>query len=206
MRTEFITALQTHESAFGIGLDAEQLERLADFYDFVQEHNPILHLVGPCTPEEFAVRHVLESLMLLSYLPADSSFADIGPGAGFPSIPCLIVRESLRAVLIESKEKKSRFLQEVATRCGISDQVEVINRQFSELKRSADVSSVTCRALDKFSKKLPQLLKWSGGTPLLLFAGPALRDEMLRLNVRFDEHLTPMSEQRFLFVIAGVAK
>jgi 16S rRNA (guanine527-N7)-methyltransferase len=199
MRSEFISAIHTHQVAFGIGLTAEQTERLADFYDLVQEHNPILHLVGPCTPEEFAIRHVLESLMLLRFLPQGARFADIGPGAGFPSIPCLIVRESLSAVLIESKDKKSRFLQEVLAKCEIGGRAEIVTSQFSEVKRP-DVSYVTCRALDKFTQKLRQLLKWSGDCTLLFYGGPALREEMVKSKLSFTEHLMPLSEQRFLFV------
>lgn len=200
MRSEFISALTVHQDAFGIDLSARQAERLADFYDLVQKHNPILHLVGPCTPEEFAVRHVLESLTLLSHLPPDSRFADVGAGAGFPSIPCLLVRESLHAVLIESKEKKSSFLREFVTKCGLADRVVVVNRQFSEVPRP-DVSFVTCRALDKFAQKLPQLLKWSGDSTMLFYGGPSLRDELLKSGRKFKEYIMPLSHQRFLFVI-----
>jgi 16S rRNA (guanine527-N7)-methyltransferase len=185
-------------------LSSHQTERLADFYELVQEHNPIMHLVGPCSPEEFAVRHVLESLTLLPHLPPDSRFADVGPGAGFPSVPCLIVGGGLRAVLIESKERKSAFLQEVLEKCELTGRAEIVNRQFSELKRP-DVSYVTCRALDKFAQKLPQLLKWSRGSTRLFFGGPALRDELIKLKVKFTERLMPMSEQRFLYVIADAA-
>lgn len=201
MRTEFIAALQTHQAEFGIDLTAGQATRLADFYDLVQEHNPILHLVGTCTPEEFAVRHVLESLTLLKFLSHEAKFADIGPGAGFPSIPCLIVREGLHAVLIESKEKKSSFLHEAAEKCGISDRVEIFNRQFSELKRP-EVGYVTCRALDKFAQRLPQLLKWARGCDLLFFGGPSLASELAKRQVIYTEHLLPMSQQRYLFAIA----
>ena len=93
-------------------LSASSVERLADYYELVQEHNPLLHLVAPCPPEEFAVRHILESLTLLEYLPTGAKFADVGAGAGLPSIPCLLVRDDLRSVLIESKEKKARFLED----------------------------------------------------------------------------------------------
>jgi len=161
----------------------------------------VLHLVGPCTPEEFAVRHVLESLILLKFLPQEAKFVDVGPGAGLPSLPCLIVRSGLRAVLIESKEKKSNFLHEAAGHCGIADQVQILNRQFSEVERPG-AGYVTCRALDKFAQKLPQLLKWSRGCELLFFGGPLLASELTKLRVRYQEHLLPMSQQRYLFVIA----
>ena len=68
----------------------EEGATLADYYELVQANNPLLHLVAPSSPEEFAVRHVLESLALLKFLPERAKFADVGAGAGLPSIPCLI--------------------------------------------------------------------------------------------------------------------
>ena len=200
MRAEFIAGLRAHQRAFEIELTDDQTERLADFYEFVQEHNPVLHLVGPCSPEEFAVRHVLESLTLLALVPGGSRFADVGPGGGFPSVPCLIVRDNLRAVLVESKEKKSRFLQEAAARCNIADRAEIVTRQYAEVKMP-DVGFITCRALDKFLPQLPKLLKWSAGATRLFFGGPSMRDELHKVKVPYREHLIPLSEQRFLFVI-----
>ena len=200
MRAEFISGIRSNHQAFGIGLTDDSVELLADYYDLIREHNPILHLVGPCTPEEFATRHILESLTLLELLPVDARFADIGPGAGLPSIPCLIARGDLRAVLIESKEKKTDFLRTAAAKLGLEERTRVINKQFSEVTRP-HVSHVTCRALDKFAERLPRLLKWSGERELLFFGGPALRDEMKRLGLTFKEKQMPLSEQRFLFVV-----
>src|SRR4051794_9008996 len=110
MREEFIQAIRTHQVAFGIDLSDPAIERLAGYFELLMEHNPLLHLVGPCSPEEFAIRHILESLTLLEYLPQGAKFADVGAGAGLPSIPCLLVREDLSAELIETKEKKTKFL------------------------------------------------------------------------------------------------
>ena len=131
VRKEFIQAINTHQTAFGLELQDEVVERLADYYELVQEHNPLLHLVGPCSPEEFAIRHILESLTLLEHLPNGAKFADVGAGAGLPSIPCLLVLEDLKAVLIESKEKKTKFLDLAVETLDISDQTNVVNKQFS---------------------------------------------------------------------------
>ena len=199
MRAEFKASLTANQDAFQLKLSDQTIERLADYYEIVQTHNPILHLVGPCSPDEFATRHILESLSLLEYLREGAHFADVGPGAGLPSIPCLIAREDLSAVLIESKEKKSEFLRRVLAECKLATRAEIINRQFSEVKRP-DVSYVTCRALDKFTQKLPQLLKWSGKCALLLFGGPALHDELERCGRHPKRILMPLSEQRYLFV------
>jgi 16S rRNA (guanine527-N7)-methyltransferase len=200
MREQLIAAIKSNQAIFGVELTGKTIDRLADYYDVVQEHNPILHLVGPSTPEEFATRHILESLTLLEFLPVNARFADIGAGAGLPSIPCLLAREDLSAVLIESKEKKTDFLRSAAARLGLEERTKVINKQFSEVTRP-HVSHVTCRALDKFTERLSRLLKWSGERDLLFFGGPALRDEMRKLGLSVTEKLMPLSEQRYLFVV-----
>ncbi|MCV4777967.1 class I SAM-dependent methyltransferase, partial [Escherichia coli] len=72
--------------------ETETLALLADYFDLVMRHNALLHLVGPCSPEDFAVRHILESIVMTGFIPTGGSFADVGAGAGLPSIPCLIAR------------------------------------------------------------------------------------------------------------------
>src|SRR4051812_11943275 len=112
MRDEFIAAIKSKQAAFGFDLSGETIQQLANYYELVIDANALLHLVAPCSPEEFAVRHVLESLTLLDYIPAGASLADVGSGAGLPSIPCLIARADLTGVLIESKGKKAKFLEQ----------------------------------------------------------------------------------------------
>ncbi len=200
MRDKLTTAIKTHQPAFDVELPEQKVEQLADYYELVHEHIPILHLVAPCSPEEFAIRHILESLTILKHLPPKAKFADVGAGAGLPSIPCLLVRNDLRAVLIESKEKKARFLEFAVEQLGLSKRVTVVNRQFEEAD-PVDCEFVTCRALDKFTEKLPRLVKWSKKRRMLLFGGDNLRQTLQKEGLKFDEKLMPMSEQRFLFTV-----
>lgn len=199
MRTDFIQSIHTRQTDFGLTLPDEAIERLADYYLLIQEHNPLLHLVAPCSPEEFAIRHILESLTLLEYLPDNAKFADVGTGAGLPAIPCLLLRKDLNAMLIESKEKKTKFLYDAIKNLGLNDKAEIVNRQFEEAD-PADCLFVTCRALDKFTEKLPRLIKWSGKRRMLLFGGPTLGEKLQSCCVPFSSVLMPMSKQRFLYV------
>ena len=201
MRSEFIEAIKTHQSTFALELPDDAIERLANYYDLMREHNPILHLVGPCSPEEFARRHILESLTLLEYLPENTRFADVGTGAGLPSIPCLLVREDLKAILIESKEKKTKFLKLGVEHLKLKYRTRIAAQQFLEADL-AHSQAVTCRALDKFTEKLPGLIKWAAGSQMLLFGGDNLRSALQNAKLRFDEKLMPMSERRFLFIVA----
>ncbi len=202
VKSEFTAAITGSQSAFGLDLGPEAIGRLAKFYEIVRESNDLLHLVAPCSAEEFAIRHILESLSLLAYLPANAKFADVGTGAGLPAIPCLLARDDLSGVLIESKEKKARFLAEAVGRLGIRERAAIINRQFEETD-AGECSFVTCRALDKFTQKLPKLMRWAGRRRMLLFGGESLAAELTRRHVRFEKVLLPLSERRFFYAAGG---
>jgi len=192
----FQQSLVANMGSFDLDLPAETISRLGEYYSLLTRWNDRLHLVAPCTAEEFAVRHVLESLMLLKHLPQNATIADIGSGGGLPIIPCLIVRPDLEATLIESSQKKSVFLRE-ATR-GLK--ATIIAQPFEQID-PPPVEFVTCRALDQFMQKLPVLLDWAPvGSTLLLFGGETLREELRKEEVSFEALLIPQSEKRFLFL------
>jgi 16S rRNA (guanine527-N7)-methyltransferase len=191
----FEQSLIANMGSFNMDLPAETVSRLGEYYSLLTRWNDRLHLVAPCSPEEFAVRHVLESLLLLQHLPPDARVADIGSGGGLPIIPCLITRPDLQATLIESSQKKSVFLRE-ATR---PFSATIIAQPFEQVP-PPPVDFVTCRALDQFTQKLPALINWAGDKTLLLFGGETLREELTKANVNFEVLLIPQSEKRFLFL------
>ena len=188
--------LRSKLSAFELELSTEALAGLSAYYSLLTRWNDRLHLVAPCSPEEFATRHLLESLMLLKHLPQDAKIADIGSGAGLPIIPCLIVRPDLHATLIESSQKKSVFLREALKTVGRN--ATVVTQRFEDVE-APPVSFVTCRALDQFTEKISAIIQWAPrGSSLLLFGGETLRQ---KLRKETQEYKIPLSEQRFLFVM-----
>ena len=197
---QFKRALDRHSPKFGAVFSFEQTDRLAKYYELLLKWNPTLHLVAPCLPEEFAVRHVLESLMLLRRLPADVRVADVGTGAGLPLLPCLLIREDLRGLLIESSRRKAAFLKEVMRPIGAHDRIDLAVSRFEDLP-SPDVGFVTCRALERFNELLPKLAKWTPPNALLmLFVGEALLEQIHHLLEVITIDQVPMSNKRFLVV------
>ena len=193
----FEQALISNMGAFDLALSPETLGLLGEFYSLLTHWNERLHLVAPCSPEEFATRHVLESLMLLEHLPQDAKIADIGSGAGLPIIPCLLARPDLAATLIESSQKKSVFLREALNQLGHPS--VIIAKPFEQVE-PPEVSFVSCRALDQFMSKVSELINWApAGSTLLLYGGESMRGKLLQ--VRFEELLIPLSDKRFLFVV-----
>ena len=181
--------------SYDLDLSQETLTQLGEYYSLLTRWNDRLHLVAPCAPEEFATRHVLESLLLLKYLPQDAKIADVGSGAGLPIIPCLIARADLEATLIESSPKKAVFLREALNAVG--RRASIVARRFEDIE-APDVSFVSCRALDQFRDKLAELIEWAPkGSTLLLFGS----DELPLPGS--NRILIPQSVKRFLYVFAA---
>ncbi len=198
---KFAQTLSARMNDYGVDLSAQTIRELSEYYTLLMRWNERLHLVAPCDAEEFATRHVLESLLLLRFLPTNAAIVDVGSGAGLPIIPCLIARSDLSATLIESSQKKSVFLREASNRAGIANRAAIVARPF-EQTQAPDVGFVTCRALDEFISKLSDLLKWSpAGATLLLFGGETLRQKLEEIRTRYTELLIPNTEKRYLFEV-----
>ena len=197
--TEFTNTLVSDAADYGIEITPENLDRLAAYYMLLESWNPRLHLVAPCSPREFARRHVLESLLLLPHLARDARVADIGSGAGLPIIPCLIARSDIKATLFESSKKKAVFLREALDQIGVS--ATVVAQRFEETA-SPEVEFVSCRALERFEQMLPALIEWAPPeSKLLLFGGIGLRERLQESHVNFEEIRIPNSDSRILFVV-----
>ena len=197
----FREALQAEAASYGVMVSKEALDGLTQYYELLNLWNPRLHLVAPCSPREFATRHVLESLVLLKHLTNGGSVADIGSGGGLPIIPCLIARPNLHAVLIESAQKKAVFLREALTQTGVSRRAKVIGERFENVA-APEVDFVTCRALDRFEEMLPRLFEWAPEKATLLFFGAKrLETEIESLGFSSTTELMPHSQGRFLFVV-----
>jgi len=195
---ELIKTLEDQASQYGVSLDSESLHRLGNYFSLVTHWNQRLHLVAPCSPPEFATRHLLESLWLTRYLPTRAAIADIGSGAGLPMIPCLIVRPDLDAHLIESSRKKAIFLHEALKVAG--SKAEIIVGRFEETE-SPPVQFISCRAIEKFEELLPRIVSWAPKpATLLLFGGQGLTTVLDSLGITYKADLVPRSERRFLYI------
>jgi 16S rRNA (guanine527-N7)-methyltransferase len=198
---QFRETLESEATSYEVTLPATALEVLSQYYELLSAWNSRVHLVAPCSPQEFAMRHILESLLLLKYLPNDAIVAEVGAGAGLPILPCLIVRPDLRAVLIEASQKKAVFLREALTKTATSKRATVLAERFENVATPA-VAFVTCRALERFEEMLPRLFEWAPAkATLLLFGGKRLEQRIENLGFASTAELMPRSKGRFLFLV-----
>ena len=197
----FQESLRKGMSTYDVQLSPPMLERLGGYYELLLRWNERLHLVAPCSAEEFATRHVLESLTLTKHFAASGTVVDIGSGAGLPIIPCLVARTDISATFIESSQKKSVFLREALKTIGALKRATILSKPFESVA-SPRSEYVTCRALDDFMEAVPALIHWApSGSTLLLFGGPTLKERLNELNLETQVSLLPNSDRRYLFEI-----
>ena len=198
-QNELRAALESQAGSYGLTLTSEACDGLVKYFEILIKWNARLHLVAPCSPRDFATRHLLESLLLVKFLPTGAQVADVGSGAGLPILPCLIAREDIKAVMIEASKKKAVFLREALIHTHTVSRASLVAERF-ENTPAPDVDFVTCRALERFGDMLPGLVEWAPSATFLLFGGSALEHSLKKLGLEVETNLIPHSEKRFLFV------
>ena len=107
--------LQSGLSRLGVELPDETVDRIVSFGEAVLEKNRVMNLTTITDPDQAAELHLLDSLTLLKVLPlAGKSLLDVGTGAGFPGVPLKLAVPSLRLTLLDSLQKRMRWLEDEA--------------------------------------------------------------------------------------------
>ena len=96
---------------------SEPFER---FRKLLLEYNSRFNLTSLTEEKEILYKHFLDSVSGESFFPAGAEVADVGAGAGFPSLPLKIVRTDLKFSLFESTGKKCEFLKKAAAELALS--------------------------------------------------------------------------------------
>ena len=76
----------------------------------LQEYNNMFNLTAITQKEDIFNKHFLDSCTGESFFPEGAKVVEIGSGGGFPSLPLKIIRDDLDFTLIESTQKKCRYL------------------------------------------------------------------------------------------------
>ncbi len=108
-----------------IELSQDKADKLLKLYEFLVEYNQNVNLTAITDFEEVVVKHFIDSVLPFSMIEIkeNSSFIDVGTGAGFPSIPLMIVRPDLKGTLLEALNKRCVFLKKACELTGIDAKV-----------------------------------------------------------------------------------
>lgn len=140
-------------------LTNDKLDKLQKYYEILITENQKYNLTAIIKQEDVYLKHFYDSLTLTKIVDLNTqSLCDIGTGAGFPGIVLKIVYPTLKVTLLDSTEKKCKFLQKVIDSLELKD-IEVINERaeiFSKENREK-YDIVTSRAV----APLKHLLEYS---------------------------------------------
>ena len=111
----FKEKLKIKAENIGITLNDTQLQQFQDFYELLIEKNKVMNLTAITEEEEVIDKHFIDSLTCKRVMDMNQvrSVIDIGTGAGFPGIPLKIVYPEIEFVLLDSLNKRVKFLNEV---------------------------------------------------------------------------------------------
>ncbi len=120
--------LEEGSGKIGIDLEPVQTEKFLAYLELIKEWNRKINLTSITGDSDIIIKHFLDSLTVSCFIDDDSDVLDIGTGAGFPGIPLSIVRESLRMTLLDSREKRIFFLNEVIRKLQLSNVITSASR------------------------------------------------------------------------------
>ena len=96
-----------------LSITGRQVEQLVAHAELLIAWNKKINLTRITSVKDMAVKHFLDSMTALPYLPKSGRVLDIGSGAGFPGLVLKIMRPELEVTLIDGVRKKASFLQHV---------------------------------------------------------------------------------------------
>ena len=139
----------------GITLTDQQLKQFETHFEMLVEWNEKINLTAVTEKEEVYLKLFFDSVTPAFYVDFNEieSICDVGAGAGFPSIPLKIIYPHLQITIVDSLNKRIKFLNELANKLEI-DKVNFVHDRaetFGKGQYRESFDLVTARAVARLS-------------------------------------------------------
>jgi len=138
-------------------INDNQLKQLELYYELLIEWNEKINLTGITEKNEVYLKHFYDSstMNMVINLNNVKKLCDIGTGAGFPGIVIKILFPNIFVTLVDSLEKRCKFLNIVINELKL-DNIEVIHDRAEDFskKHREEYDVVTSRAVAKLNTLL----------------------------------------------------
>lgn len=184
MAMSIISKTLTEEfSNYKIGFDEDVLSKFEIYADMLINWNNRMNLTAITDPYSIAIKHFLDSALLLDAfsMSENATIIDIGTGAGFPGVPVKILRNDANLTLLDSLNKRLVFLGELCDKINI--EADIIHSRAEEGSKSAALREkfdvATSRAVAPLNILLEYCLPYvKVGGAFIAMKGPGLEDEI----------------------------
>lgn len=126
---EFIKKLKE----MNIYVDEEIMKKFDIYMEELIEYNKHTNLTAIRDKDEILLKHFFDSLMIEKYFDFSkvNTLLDIGTGAGFPGLILAIMHKNLKVTLLDSNNKKLKFLELLTNKLNITN-VEIVHDRAEE--------------------------------------------------------------------------
>lgn len=131
--------LKKKSEMLDISLSEEQLQQFLTYYEMLVEKNKVMNLTAITEKEEVIDKHFIDSISLNKAMDVTKplKILDLGTGAGFPGIPLKIAYPNLELTLLDSLNKRIKFLDEVIEALSLEGIVTIHGRAEDYAKQAS---------------------------------------------------------------------